>query len=47
MSIENEEIHCKIIVIDTTSFTGNYERELCAYLTGQVGDCRTSAEPPS
>lgn len=39
MSIENGEIHCKIIVIDTTSFTGNYERELCAYLTGQLGDC--------
>ena len=44
MSIENQKVHCKIIVIDTTSFTGNYERELCAYLTGQVGDCGVGSE---
>jgi hypothetical protein len=29
----------KAIVIDTTSYAGNFERELCAYVTGQYGDC--------
>jgi hypothetical protein len=29
----------KIIVIDTTSYAGNFERELCAYVTGQYGEC--------
>lgn len=29
----------KIIIIDTTSYAGNFERELCAYVTGQYGEC--------
>ena len=28
-----------IFVIDTTDYAGNFERELCAYVTGQIGDC--------
>jgi len=26
-------------VIDTDKYSGNFERELCAYITGQTGDC--------
>lgn len=26
-------------VIDTETYAGNFERELCAYLTGRIGDC--------
>jgi hypothetical protein len=29
----------KGFVIDTDSYAGNFERELCAYITGVVGDC--------
>ena len=29
-----------IFVIDTEQYAGNFERELCAYLTGQIGDCQ-------
>lgn len=44
MSIENNQIFCKMIVIDTTTYAGNFEREMCAYLTGQVGDCEVGSE---
>jgi len=29
----------KGFVIDTNMYSGNFERELCAYITGVVGDC--------
>ena len=28
-----------IFVIDTDSYAGNFERSMCAYLTGRVGEC--------
>ena len=28
-----------IFVIDTDSYAGNFEREMCAYVTGQTGEC--------
>ncbi len=28
-----------LFVIDTTDYAGNFERELCAYVTGRVGGC--------
>ncbi len=28
-----------IFVIDTDSYSGNFERDTCAYVTGQIGDC--------
>lgn len=28
-----------ILVIDTNKYAGNFERELCAYTTGHIGDC--------
>lgn len=26
--------------IDTDTYAGNFERELCAYITGQIGECK-------
>jgi hypothetical protein len=28
-----------LFVIDTEDYSGNFERELCAYITGRVGEC--------
>lgn len=28
-----------LFVIDTEDYAGNFEREMCAYLTGRVGEC--------
>ncbi len=28
-----------LIVIDTNKYSGNFERDMCAYATGQVGEC--------
>lgn len=33
-----------IFVIDTDNYAGNFEREMCAYVTGQVGDCEVGEE---
>ena len=33
-----------LFVIDTDSYAGNFERAMCAYLTGQVGDCGVGEE---
>ena len=33
-----------IFVIDTDAYAGNFERPMCAYLTGQVGDCGVGEE---
>ncbi len=32
------------LVIKTNSYTGNFEREMCAFLTGQVGECEVGKE---
>ena len=29
----------KILIIDTEQYAGNFERQMCAYITGQVGEC--------
>lgn len=34
----NDEISW-LFVVDTDSYAGNFERAMCAYMTGQVGDC--------
>lgn len=31
-------------IIDTDSYAGNFEREMCAYLTGHIGDCEVGEE---
>lgn len=33
-----------IIAIDTDSYAGNFEREMCAYITNQVGGCGVGQE---
>lgn len=33
-----------IFVIDTDSYSGNFEREMCAYMTGQIGDCEVGKQ---
>ncbi len=37
VSYPNED--CWGFIIDTDSYAGNFERDLCAYVTGQVGEC--------
>lgn len=32
------------LVVDTNSYAGNFERELCAYVTGQYGECNVGAD---
>lgn len=33
-----------IFVIDTDSYSGNFERQMCAYITGATGDCGVGSE---
>lgn len=33
-----------IFVIDTENYAGNFEREMCAYITGVVGECGVGQE---
>ena len=28
-----------LFVIDTDSYAGNFEREMCAFMTGRIGEC--------
>lgn len=36
----NENLNAPwLFVIDTENYAGNFERELCAYITGRVGEC--------
>ena len=32
------------LIIDTDSYAGNFEREICAYCTGIIGDCGVGKE---
>lgn len=33
-----------IFVVDTNEYAGNFERHLCAYVTGRIGDCEVGDE---
>lgn len=33
-----------VFIIDTDKYAGNFERELCAYITGRFGDCEVGKE---
>lgn len=33
-----------IFIIDTDRYAGNFERDMCAYVTGQIGDCGVGKE---
>lgn len=32
------------LIIDTNKYAGNFEREMCAYCTGSLGDCGVGSE---
>lgn len=32
------------LLVKTNCYAGNFERELCAFMTGQVGDCEVGDE---
>lgn len=32
------------IIIDTDKYAGNFEREVCAWVTGHIGDCGVGGE---
>jgi len=32
------------LVIETDQYAGNFEREMCAYMTGRIGDCEVGGE---
>lgn len=44
MAIEEGNLNCNIVIIDTTAYAGNFERELCAYVTGQIAECLVGDE---
>lgn len=44
MAIEEGKLNCKMVIIDTTAYAGNFERELCAYFTGQIEECYVGSE---
>jgi len=33
-----------LFVIDTDIYAGNFERQMCAYITGQIGECEVGKE---
>jgi len=37
--VRQEPEHRYIFVIDTEQYAGNFERDLCAYCTGEIGGC--------
>jgi hypothetical protein len=37
---ENE----KVLIVDTGAYAGNFEREMVAFITGQIGECSVGTE---
>lgn len=35
----NRHYNRHILVVDTDTYAGNFEREMCAFMTGQIGKC--------
>jgi|15BtaG_2_1085339.scaffolds.fasta_scaffold00040_38 hypothetical protein len=33
-----------LLIVDTGSYSGNFEREMCAWVTGQTGECGVGSE---
>ena len=33
-----------LFIVDTDQYAGNFEREMCAYMTGAVGECGVGEE---
>ena len=36
--------NCYVFVVDTNKYSGNFEREMCAFMTGNVGECGRGSE---
>src|SRR6187397_1215283 len=32
------------LIVKTNSYAGNFEREMCAFMTGQIGECGVGSE---
>jgi len=39
-----ENVTSVVVAIDTNEYSGNFERPMCAFITGQVGDCGVGDE---
>ena len=39
-----ENVTSVVVAIDTNEYSGNFERPMCAFITGQVGDCGVGEE---
>lgn len=35
---------CYLFLVDTPTYAGSFEREMCAHVTGQIGDCEVGRE---
>lgn len=44
MAIEDGQLFCKMVVVDTDGPAGNFERQLTAFLTGRAGDCGVGSQ---
>lgn len=42
--IQENKIKSHVLVVDTNQYSGNFERQLCAYVTGQIGECGVGEE---
>jgi len=42
--MHNKNITSIVIAIDTEQYSGNFERQMCAYITGQIGECGVGKE---
>lgn len=44
MSVNESTITSIVVAIDTDQYSGNFERQMCAYITGRVGECGVGEE---
>lgn len=44
MAVESAFAAPWVFIIDTDQYAGNFEREMCAYCTGTVGQCEVGGE---
>ncbi len=41
--MRTENVTSVVVAIDTTDYSGNFERPMCAYVTGQIGECEVGS----
>lgn len=42
--MSNQRSPRRYLIVDTENYSGNFERALCAFMTGQVGECGVGLE---